>query len=204
VLEDSIRRLETDTDVDTFTVHYQLVGNGLGLNGKQYSPTRLDRAVAVGRTQQWTLINDTWFLHTFHIHQVDFVVVSVNGHPAVPDSVHLDNVHLGIHPLPNGKWAPDTVVIRFRFLPIAAGPFVYHCHDLFHEDAGMMANVCVYDPARGQTPGTCRQWFPNLGGAGAAHGMSGMSMSMPMHHGTPHPPPAPVAAPHAVAAPRRE
>ncbi|HET6764502.1 MAG TPA: multicopper oxidase family protein, partial [Longimicrobiaceae bacterium] len=201
VLQDSIRKLETDTDVDTFTVHYQLVGTGLGLNGKQYSPTRLDRAVAVGRTQEWTLINDTWFLHTFHIHQVDFVVTSVNGHPATPDSVHLDNVHLGIHQLPNGRWAPDTVVIRFRFLPIAAGPFVYHCHDLFHEDAGMMANVCVYDPARGQTPGTCTQWFPGGPSTGAhgAHGMAGMSMP---HPGTPPPAPPLHPADHPVAAQR--
>jgi suppressor of ftsI len=190
-LVDSIRRLVAETDVDTFTLRYQIVPGGLGLNGKLYSPTRLDRAVAVGRTQEWTLINETTFLHTFHIHQTDFVVTRINGVPQ-PDSVHLDNVHLGIHKLPSGRWAPDTVVIRFKFNQIAAGPFVYHCHDLFHEDAGMMANICVFDPARGQTPGTCRQWFP--GGADAAHA----------HGGTP--PASAVVHPAAghVASPRRE
>ena len=38
------------------------------------------------------------------------------------------------------------MVIRFVFEPIAAGPFVFHCHVLQHEDEGMMHNVCVYDP----------------------------------------------------------
>jgi FtsP/CotA-like multicopper oxidase with cupredoxin domain len=171
-LADSIRRLLADADVDTFTLHYQFPGRGVFmLNGRDYNsdPTRLDRAVAVGRTQEWTLVNDTWFNHTFHIHQTDFVVTEINGVPQ-PDSVHLDNVHLGIHQTRPGVWAGDTVRIRFRFSPIAAGPFVYHCHDLFHEDGGMMANICVYDPARGQTPGTCRQWFP---GGGAPHGAHG-------------------------------
>jgi suppressor of ftsI len=204
VLEDSIQKLLLDTDVDTFSVHYQIVPGGLGLNGKLYSPTRLDRTVAVGRTQQWTLINETTFLHTFHIHQVDFVVVSVNGRPATPDSVHLDNVHLGIHQLPSGRWAPDTVVVRFKFLPIAAGPFVYHCHDLFHEDAGMMANVCVYDPDKGETPGTCTQWFP--GGPAPAHGAHAMGHA-PATHAPASPPAAPsppVTAAATGSVPRRE
>jgi suppressor of ftsI len=183
-LADSIQRLLRDTAVDTFTVRYQLVGSGLGFNGKQYDPKRLDRTAQVGRTQQWTLINETNFLHTFHIHQVDFVVISVNGHPPHPDSVHLDNVHLGIHQLPSGRWAPDTVVIRFKFIDIAAGPFVYHCHDLFHEDVGMMANICVY-PRTG-TPAYCQQWYPG-GPSAASHGGHGMSMSGTPHHGAAHP-----------------
>jgi suppressor of ftsI len=176
-LVDSIRRLVTETDVDTFTIRYQRVPGGLGLNGRLYDPRRLDRSVAVGRTQEWTLINETSFLHTFHIHQTDFVVTRINGVPQ-PDSVHLDNVHLGIHQRGGtGPWVGDTVVIRFKFNPIAAGPFVYHCHDLFHEDAGMMANVCVYDPARGQQPGTCTQWFPGGATAGGGHGGHGSEES---------------------------
>ena len=52
-------------------------------------------------------------LHTFHIHQPDFVITRINGVPQ-PDSVHLDNVFLGIHKLPNGQWAGDTVTVRFK------------------------------------------------------------------------------------------
>jgi FtsP/CotA-like multicopper oxidase with cupredoxin domain len=165
VLADSIRRLLADPNAERFTVHYQLINGKLVLNDSSYNHDRLDHAVAFGRAQEWTLINDTWFLHTFHIHQTDFVVTHINGVPQ-PDSVHLDNVHLGIHPIGGGKWAGDTVVIRFTYDSIAAGPFVYHCHDLAHEDAGMMANMCVYDPRTGVR--YCNQWFPGGGPRAAA------------------------------------
>jgi FtsP/CotA-like multicopper oxidase with cupredoxin domain len=171
-LEDSIRALVNDvSDVNQFTVHFELGNNGLELNGLQYDPHRLDVSVPVGQTQEWTLINDTNFPHTFHIHQTDFVITSINGVPQ-PDSVHHDNVWLGVH-LVNGVVVGDTVVARWTFGPIAAGPLVYHCHVLSHEDGGMMANICVYDPALGQTPAWCMQWFqytPNNIPAGAAHG----------------------------------
>jgi FtsP/CotA-like multicopper oxidase with cupredoxin domain len=101
VLADSIRRLVADASAERFTVHYQLIGGKLLLNDSSYDHSRLDHAVAFGRTQEWTLINDTWFLHTFHIHQTDFVVTRING-VEQPDSVHLDNVHLGIHSVGGG------------------------------------------------------------------------------------------------------
>lgn len=185
-LADSIERLVQDTDVDTFTVRYELLGDSLGLNGRTYTPRRWSRAVPVERTQEWTLINTTTFIHTFHIHQTDFVVTRINGVPQ-PDSVHLDNVHLGIHRIPGtSQWVGDTVVVRFRFNPIAAGPFVYHCHDLVHEDLGMMANICVYDPARGETPDTCRQWFPDGPLAAGGDGHDGAA-GAPHLHGGLHP-----------------
>jgi len=201
VLIASIRKLVTDPNAEEFTVHFQFAGGKFMLNDSSYSDTRLDRAVAVGRTQEWTLINDTWFLHTFHIHQVDFVVTRINGVDQ-PDSVHLDNVHLGIHPVGGGKWAGDTVVVRFTFSPIAAGPFVFHCHDLVHEDRGMMANVCVYDPATGRR--SCDQWFPP-GGAAHSH-TSSTDGAAPAHaHAVASPAiaPAPVHA-HGAGMHRRE
>lgn len=39
----------------------------------------------------------------------------------------------------------DTVVVRIPFdESFQAGLYVFHCHILFHEDHGMMKNVCVY------------------------------------------------------------
>jgi suppressor of ftsI len=166
-LEDSIRTVVNDvTDVNRFAVHFQLINNKLMVNGRQFDPDRLDVSVAAGQTQEWTLINDTNFPHTFHIHQTDFVITTING-VNQPDSVHHDNVWLGVHKLPNGTVVGDTVVARWTFQPIGAGPLVYHCHVLGHEDAGMMANVCIYDPKQGQNDDWCMQWFktraPNNG-----------------------------------------
>jgi len=33
--------------------------------------------------------------------------------------------------------------IRVAFTPTASGPFMYHCHNLEREDAGMMRNFHV-------------------------------------------------------------
>ena len=41
-------------------------------------------------------------------------------------------------------------------------PYMYHCHVLFHEDAGMMGQFAVVAP--GQSPGT-----PPSHDSGAAH-----------------------------------
>ncbi|HEU0079943.1 MAG TPA: multicopper oxidase domain-containing protein, partial [Longimicrobiaceae bacterium] len=159
-LADSIARLLAEDDVNHDTLRFQDT-NGLQIN-RPYDHNFLNAAVPYETVQEWVLINETnvngnQALHTFHIHQTDFVITRINGVPQ-PDSVHLDNVFLGIHKLPNGQWAGDTVTVRFKYKPIAAGPFVYHCHVLAHEDAGMMGNVCVYDPRTGLQ--YCRQWFP--------------------------------------------
>ncbi|HEX2081360.1 MAG TPA: multicopper oxidase family protein [Longimicrobium sp.] len=163
-LADSIARLLAEDDVNHDTIHFQQDASGnLLFNGKSYDHDTVDIAIPFEQVQEWVLINETDVtgnkaLHTFHIHQTDFVVTRINGVEQT-DSVHLDNVLVGIHRLANGQWAGDTVTVRFKYKPIAAGPFVYHCHVLAHEDNGMMANVCVYDPATGVR--YCEQWFPN-------------------------------------------
>jgi FtsP/CotA-like multicopper oxidase with cupredoxin domain len=105
-------------------------------------------------------------LHTFHIHQTDFLIVEINGKRVEQDSVFYDNVNLGVHKDSAGNTVGDIVKVRFKFHPVAAGPFVYHCHVLSHEDLGMMANICVYLPGQ---QGTCSQWFPGGGGGHATH-----------------------------------
>lgn len=164
-LADSIRRLATATDVDTFTLHYRFGPGTATLNDSVYDPTRLDRAVEVGRVQEWTLVNHTKAPHTFHIHQTDFLITSINGIPVEADSVFFDNVTVGVHE-ENGSVVGDTVTVRFAFHPVAVGPFVYHCHVLLHEDLGMMQNICVYNPGERDT---CDQWFPPGGSAAHSH-----------------------------------
>jgi suppressor of ftsI len=161
-LADSIRRLATATQVDRFTLRFSFGSGGALLNGVAYSPGRLDRAVQVGRVQEWTLVNETTVPHTFHIHQTDFLVTSINGKDVEADSVFFDNVNLGVHTDGSGRLVGDTVTVRFTFHPVAAGPFVYHCHVLSHEDRGMMQNICVY-PQDGDES-YCAQWFSGSGG----------------------------------------
>jgi FtsP/CotA-like multicopper oxidase with cupredoxin domain len=155
---DTIRFLREATDVRRDTFSFVFVGDdSAGVNGRIYKSTDLPVSVPWGQVQEWTIINGTTALHTFHIHQTDFLVVSVNGQPA-NEGLLRDNVPIGVHPQGSG-FAGDTVVVRFIFDPIAAGPFVFHCHVLQHEDEGMMHNVCVYDPKDPDGVNKCNAMF---------------------------------------------
>jgi len=135
------------------------------INGRTFDHNRIDASVPLGSVEEWTIRNDTDDMHVFHIHQLHFQVVAINGQPQ-PFVDKLDTVRV-----------PERgeVTIRIPFTdPQIVGHFVYHCHVLKHEDKGMMANIEVYDPKigpdrldspdfnyRGQRP----WWLRWLGGA---------------------------------------
>ena len=107
------------------------------INGLVFDHMRTDLRIPLGSTEEWTIRNDTDDMHSFHIHQVHFQVVSINGEPQPFDRM-LDTVRL-----------PERgyVVVRIAFTdPLIVGRFMLHCHVLKHEDRGMMQMVEVYDP----------------------------------------------------------
>jgi FtsP/CotA-like multicopper oxidase with cupredoxin domain len=114
------------------------------IDNKGFHSGRVDQTVELGGLEEWTIKNSTfpslgW--HPLHIHVNDFQVLSitVNGTDTKLDPVwYTDTV-----PLPtNGQ-----VKIRAVF-PDFTGRFVYHCHFLLHEDAGMMGVIDVAQPVR--------------------------------------------------------
>ena len=127
------------------TIHFGEDANGFYLDGQQYDPTAGPTITAhSGTTEEWTLENDTHELHAFHIHQVHFIVESVNGvavaNPHWTDTITLQPEGVGVA----GQIAPSQtkVLIDFRD-PTIKGTFLYHCHILDHEDGGMMAKIAV-------------------------------------------------------------
>lgn len=108
------------------------------INGKMYSPSRDDVVVPLGSIEKWDLVNNSAEVHTFHIHQTDFQVVSHNGR-AVDFTGYQDTVDV---------YPGQSVQIIIPFIrPSQVGRFVFHCHILEHEDGGMMQNIVVVDPA---------------------------------------------------------
>lgn len=96
----------------------------------------------VGAVEDWTVENRTSEEHAFHMHQIHFLVVAVDGVP-VQNPTLQDTVNV---PYWSGKGPFHNVTLRMDFRdPNIAGTFVFHCHVLFHEDGGMMAKVRV-DP----------------------------------------------------------
>lgn len=117
--------------------------NGMYINGKQFSMSAPPMfVVRVGTVEQWQIVNITEEVHDFHMHQTHFFIQNVNGvavaHPHWADSVVVP------HRIPgkNGSWTPGylTLLIDFRD-PVIRGEFMFHCHILDHEDAGMMAKI---------------------------------------------------------------
>jgi FtsP/CotA-like multicopper oxidase with cupredoxin domain len=96
----------------------------------------------VGAVEDWTIENHTGEVHAFHIHQIHFLVMAINGVP-VPNPDLQDTVILPPW-LGSGPYTSVTLRMDFRD-PEIAGTFVYHCHILDHEDGGMMAKIQV-DP----------------------------------------------------------
>lgn len=117
--------------------------NDFLINGRTYDHHCVDTVVTLGDTEEWTIENTSREAHVFHIHQVDFQVIEVNG-VAQPFTGYQDTVNLP----PASRSGPSVVKVIIPFTnPVIVGEFVYHCHIVQHADLGMMANIAVVDPA---------------------------------------------------------
>lgn len=106
------------------------------INGLQYEHNRVDFRVPLGVTERWRFKTGGNAPHPVHVHGASFQVVSRTGGRGrlFPwESGWKDTVLL------NDK---ETVDILIRFTEYR-GAYVMHCHQLEHEDMGMMTNCEV-------------------------------------------------------------
>jgi spore coat protein A, manganese oxidase len=102
------------------------------VNGEGYAPDRASAMPRLGDLEVWRLVSD--FHHPVHLHLAHFQVLSRDGQDPGPfDGGWKDTVDL----LPNQV---ATIAVRFTDY---RGRFVFHCHNLEHEDMEMMANFVV-------------------------------------------------------------
>jgi FtsP/CotA-like multicopper oxidase with cupredoxin domain len=94
----------------------------------------------VGTVEQWTVSNESPMDHAFHIHQIHFRTLAINGSP-VTDYTERDTIDVP-HWTGTGPYPSVTLLMDFTD-PGIAGTFVYHCHILNHEDRGMMGSIQV-------------------------------------------------------------
>lgn len=111
------------------------MGSGMHtINDKVYDLGRVDETVKAGDTEIWEFDNSEGDeIHPMHIHAVQFQLLSRTGGRG-----SLIATELG--------WK-DTVLVmpgeKVRLImtfPQKKGLFVFHCHNLEHEDDGMMLN----------------------------------------------------------------
>jgi FtsP/CotA-like multicopper oxidase with cupredoxin domain len=99
--------------------------------------------VHAGTVEDWTIENRAQEDHIFHIHQLHFQLLAVDGQ-AVNDPAQRDTYDI---PYWSGSGAYHSITVRMDFSdPNIVGTFVYHCHILEHEDGGMMGEIEVLPP----------------------------------------------------------
>ena len=113
------------------------MGHMVAINGKTYSVKRIDLTAKVGQPQVWTLKNAQGMMsgrsHPFHLHGVQFRILSIDGQqPPANERGWKDTVDLK---------SGQSVKIAFTFKN--RGIYMYHCHNLEHEEQGMMGQIKV-------------------------------------------------------------
>ena len=113
----------------------------LGQTPALYNPSAPPNIIVhQGTVEDWTVQNTALEDHIFHIHQMHFQVLAINGQP-VNDPAIRDTIDL---PYWNGTGPYPSATLRMDFRDAAiVGTFVYHCHILAHEDGGMMGTIQV-------------------------------------------------------------
>lgn len=109
------------------------------INGMSMDMDRIDTVIAAGSTETWMIKNTSRRAHNFHIHGTQFIVNTENGES----------------PAPRNRGWKDTILIApgsateltvpFSAYADPATPYMYHCHMLWHEDQGMMAQYVLTD-----------------------------------------------------------
>ncbi len=122
----------------------------------------------LGTQEVWEIVNYTGELHNFHLHQNKFRLTQQSDPGAPPNLVSFQdpaNLIAQYEPEARNNVSTESVDVWHDVFPLPpyggrifitvpfmarqqVGTFVYHCHILSHEDAGMMATIQVFDPAQ--------------------------------------------------------
>ena len=120
------------------------------INNSVFNPRVAGATPILDTTERWIIYNKTKEWHPFHIHQDDFRVLSTADGTA-DGPAPLPGVQ-DVVALPPGTAAkPSRVVLEMPYTDFP-GRFVFHCHILDHEDAGMMSLVDLRRNAKGERP----------------------------------------------------
>lgn len=109
--------------------------NGHTINGRQFEMERVDERINQGDTEIWEFINKSSVPHPMHVHAVQFKVLDRSG-------------GRGLIPTETG-WKDTVLVMPGETVKVIMtfdapkGLYVFHCHNLEHEDSGMMANLLI-------------------------------------------------------------
>jgi FtsP/CotA-like multicopper oxidase with cupredoxin domain len=107
----------------------------VGINGKPFDMKRIDVETRLGTTEVWEIVS-VGMAHPFHVHGALFRILSIEGAPPAPHLTGWKDVVL--------VEDKAELLVAFNRSATKAHPFMYHCHILEHEDAGLMGQyICT-------------------------------------------------------------
>lgn len=112
-------------------------GGGMRINGRSMDPGRIDFRVPLGDVEIWNIVNDSPMAHPLHIHDTQFRILDRDGTPPGEHELGLKDTVL-VYPRERVR-----VITRFETHADPNLPYMFHCHILEHEDAGMMGQFTV-------------------------------------------------------------
>jgi bilirubin oxidase len=112
-------------------------GTPFSFDNQAYDDDVINQHVRLGDTEKWTVTNNRTFGHAFHIHDVQFSIVSRSGgEVSAHERDWKDTVFV-----PIGESV--SFVALFEDFAHANNPYVYQCHMANHEDGGLMGQFLV-------------------------------------------------------------
>jgi FtsP/CotA-like multicopper oxidase with cupredoxin domain len=120
--------------------------SGTSINGQTMDMSRIDDVVTVGDTEIWHVTNVDGETHNFHIHDVQFQILDIDGRQPPP---HLQGWKDTIWLPPDQRF---RIVMTFTDYTSDQWPYMYHCHMLRHEDQGMMGQFIVVESGQSTRP----------------------------------------------------
>lgn len=115
-----------------------MMGN-LKINGRSMNINRINENVPLNEVEIWEITNDMMVDHNFHIHATHFMIIERNGSSvkvAANEKGYKDVVYIP-------AFESVKFIVKMVDYANATVPYMYHCHFLEHEDAGMMGQFIV-------------------------------------------------------------
>ncbi|MRH88997.1 multicopper oxidase domain-containing protein [Nocardia sp. SYP-A9097] len=131
------------------------------INNRRMDMNRIDMTIPVDTTEVWSVRNSDNWPHNFHVHDVQFQIVDIDGHAPPPELAGWKDT---VYTTPGPTY---TLAMRFSGHSDPTYPYMFHCHLLRHEDQGMMGQFLVLAP--GQQPTPMKMEMPGMAGY-AGHG----------------------------------
>ncbi|MFM2388027.1 MAG: hypothetical protein RL660_2784 [Bacteroidota bacterium] len=119
------------------------VGVPFSFDSVVYDHHTINHIIQLGSTEIWELRNTSFLGHPFHLHDVQFMVLDKDGLPPPVSEQGLKDVIFV------EAFSTTRFITQFTDFADSLTPYMYHCHNMAHEDGGMMGQFIVVDSNSG-------------------------------------------------------